>query len=82
MKKILLFYLSFILFSFSLGSDVAQSSNIVHLTKDNIASTAYKKPYLVLFYAPWCPFSKALRPIYEEFADLMDGKMLIADVDW
>ena len=82
MPRNLIFCFVFVLFSLSLGNKkTSQYSYVEHLTKATIKNKAYDRPAVVMFFAPWCPFSKGFRPTFEEFAKLMRGKMLVGDVD-
>lgn len=58
------------------------NATITHLTADNINEIAYSTPYVVLFFAPWCPHCQAFRPTFEEFASHVAGQVGVGDVDW
>eukprot|EP00331_Platyophrya_macrostoma_P035665 CAMPEP_0176440546 /NCGR_PEP_ID=MMETSP0127-20121128/20634_1 /TAXON_ID=938130 /ORGANISM="Platyophrya macrostoma, Strain WH" /LENGTH=228 /DNA_ID=CAMNT_0017825089 /DNA_START=9 /DNA_END=695 /DNA_ORIENTATION=+ len=60
-----------------------EDKNVVHLDYKNITDTTYDTPFVVLFFAPWCPHCMAFRPTYNKFADAMaeQGDIQVGDVD-
>ncbi|KAL0226536.1 hypothetical protein P9112_013860 [Eukaryota sp. TZLM1-RC] len=80
--KYLIFVLFFVAFS------LADSSNVVELTPDNIESVlTTNQLVLVKYYAPWCGHCKSLAPEYEEAATTLknsikeENKFVVAEIN-
>ncbi|KAM6585710.1 hypothetical protein CsatB_012712 [Cannabis sativa] len=58
-------------------SDILESSNLVTLSRSGIENLTKlenrKEPWLVVMYAPWCPFCQAMEGSYLELADKLAG---------
>mmetsp|Transcript_52742 Transcript_52742/g.60618 ORF Transcript_52742/g.60618 Transcript_52742/m.60618 type:complete len:169 (+) Transcript_52742:62-568(+) len=63
------------------GFMTPKNSKVHHLSKANITEIAYSTPFVVLFFAPWCPHSIAFRPSFEKFATDMVASIGSGDVD-
>ncbi|KVI09409.1 5'-adenylylsulfate reductase 1, chloroplastic-like [Cynara cardunculus var. scolymus] len=63
--------------SSSANSDIFESQNIVNLTRPGIENLVKmedrKEPWMVVLYAPWCPFCQAMEASYNELADKLAG---------
>ena len=68
----------------------AAASGAVEMGKGNAAALERRYPLLLVnFYAPWCPWSQRLAPVWEATARLLheryppvsDGRLLLAKVD-
>jgi len=88
MKKSLLILLLLctitFLFTFALENDVVvTTSDVVILTNENFENTiaTNSKPWLLEFFAPWCPHCKKLVPIYAEVAEALKGKANVGSID-
>ncbi|KAF3451734.1 hypothetical protein FNV43_RR07830 [Rhamnella rubrinervis] len=57
--------------------DIFNSQNLVTLSRTGIENLARlesrKEPFLVVLYAPWCPFCQAMEESYVELADKLAG---------
>ena len=60
-----------------------QNSTVYHLVgAEHEKVVNSKKDVFVKYYAPWCGHCKRLAPIYEELADLYEGKdVVVAEID-
>ncbi|XP_062088329.1 5'-adenylylsulfate reductase 3, chloroplastic-like [Humulus lupulus] len=58
-------------------TDIFESQNLVTLSRSGIENLAKlenrKEPWLVVMYAPWCPFCQAMEGSYLELADKLAG---------
>ncbi|KAJ4976373.1 hypothetical protein NE237_001479 [Protea cynaroides] len=58
-------------------ADIFSSSNVVNLTRTGIENLTRledrREPWLVVLYAPWCPFCQAMEGSYMELAEKLDG---------
>lgn len=55
-----------------------------HITDENFEEVeSYKGPYMVEFFATWCPHCQRMAPIIEQVAKEYDGKVevFLVDVD-
>ncbi|MFS7934011.1 putative adenylyl-sulfate reductase (thioredoxin) [Helianthus anomalus] len=59
------------------SSDIFESQNIVNLSRPGIENLLKmedrKDGWMVVLYAPWCPFCQAMEASYEELADKLAG---------
>ncbi len=46
------------------GACAAAPPPVIELTPDNFDATLSRKRVLALLYAPWCPYCKALDPLW------------------
>ncbi|XP_020228714.1 5'-adenylylsulfate reductase 3, chloroplastic [Cajanus cajan] len=57
--------------------DIFNSHNVVNLSRTGIENLAKlenrKEPWLVVLYAPWCPYCQAMEESYVELADKLEG---------
>ncbi|KAL2339198.1 hypothetical protein Fmac_013644 [Flemingia macrophylla] len=57
--------------------DIFNSKNLVKLSRTGIENLAKlenrKEPWLVVLYAPWCPYCRAMEESYVELADKLEG---------
>jgi len=87
MKKSLLILLLLctvtFLFTFAADDVVVTTSDVVILTNENFENTiaTNSKPWLLEFFAPWCPHCKKLVPIYAEVAEALKGKANVGSID-
>jgi len=67
----------------SSGSKSSGSSDVIELTDSNFNKQVLdsKDVWLVEFYAPWCGHCQRLKPIYEEVATELKGKVKVAALD-
>ena len=72
-----------------LASD-AGAEGAVELTKEGMAEAQRRYPLLLVnFYAPWCPWSQRMAPVWEAtarqlhelYSPSQDGRLLLAKVD-
>uniref|UniRef100_A0A7S4RFU2 Thioredoxin domain-containing protein n=1 Tax=Alexandrium monilatum TaxID=311494 RepID=A0A7S4RFU2_9DINO len=60
----------------------ARAGDILELTDATFESAVEFHPLLlVLFYAPWCGHSQRLKPEFEKAAEVLKGKVRLAQVD-
>eukprot|EP00759_Apiculatamorpha_spiralis_P007941 PhF_6_TR14973/c0_g1_i2/m.23524 len=66
-------------------SPTATTTNITTLTTANYNTAIEENPFwVILFYVPWCPHCKALKPVYEQAAAnpyIAQSQTLFASVD-
>ncbi|KAG6639026.1 5'-adenylylsulfate reductase 3, chloroplastic-like [Carya illinoinensis] len=57
--------------------DIFNSQNLVNLSRNGIENLARlekrKEPWIVVLYAPWCPFCQAMEASYVELAEKLAG---------
>ncbi|CAF2042543.1 BnaA09g20370D [Brassica napus] len=57
--------------------DIFKSENVVALSRQGIENLVKlenrKEPWIVVLYAPWCPFCQAMEASYDELADKLAG---------
>jgi thiol-disulfide isomerase/thioredoxin len=61
-------------------------AEVVDLTTDtysNLVDNAVDNPkdWLIMFYAPWCEYSKKLAPTLEEVSDILYGEVNVGKID-
>lgn len=60
-------------------------SEVVTLTSENYAHLVENPDkvsnWLIMFYAPWCEYSKELAPTFEDLADSLDGEVNVGKLD-
>ncbi|EOA20576.1 hypothetical protein CARUB_v10000887mg [Capsella rubella] len=58
-------------------ADIFKSENLVTLSRQGIENLMKlenrKEPWIVVLYAPWCPFCQAMEASYDELADKLAG---------
>jgi thioredoxin 1 len=59
------------------------AENIIHVSEADFQNAVLKadKPVVVDFWAAWCRPCLMLAPIFEEFANQFQGKMIFAKLD-
>ncbi|XP_071714069.1 5'-adenylylsulfate reductase 3, chloroplastic-like [Rutidosis leptorrhynchoides] len=61
----------------SVVSDIFENQNIVNLSRPGVENLLKmedrKDAWIVVLYAPWCPFCQAMETSYGEFADMLVG---------
>ncbi len=59
------------------------SDKLVQVTDQNFADSVLKadKPVVVDFWAPWCRPCLMMAPMFEEFANEFEGKMVFAKLN-
>ncbi|KAJ9566175.1 hypothetical protein OSB04_002141 [Centaurea solstitialis] len=61
----------------SVKADIFESQNVVNLSRPGIENLVKmedrKEPWMVVLYAPWCPFCQAMEASYVELADKLAG---------
>lgn len=63
--------------------DFMSSNNVVELNDKTWEKTVEKgkKPVVVMFTSPTCPYCRQMRPYFEEYASEYKDKILFAEVD-
>ncbi|KFK30975.1 hypothetical protein AALP_AA6G052100 [Arabis alpina] len=58
-------------------ADIFNSENLVSLSRQGIENLMKlenrKEPWIIVLYAPWCPFCQAMEASYDELADKLAG---------
>ncbi|KAK7264466.1 hypothetical protein RJT34_32075 [Clitoria ternatea] len=58
-------------------ADIFNSQNVVNLSRNGIENLAKlenrKEPWLVVLYAPWCPYCQAMEESYVDLAEKLEG---------
>jgi thioredoxin-like negative regulator of GroEL len=75
--------------SSELNSSLIDNKNVHNLTKetfDNFTEFKIKltdhQPWIIMFYAPWCPHCHKMMPSWGNLANKYEGKINFAVVDW
>lgn len=74
-------FLLFLLFVFKMSCE----AEVVDLTMDNylaLVDNAFEpRDWLIMFYAPWCEYSRKLQTTFEEVSDILYGEINVGKID-
>ncbi|KAI8826836.1 thioredoxin-like protein [Fimicolochytrium jonesii] len=59
------------------GQNINLDGRMVHLTDKTFEIMTNNTPWFVMFHAPWCGHCKQLKPVFEDLAPAMRGKVNI-----
>lgn len=68
-----------------IGAPSISDKSVIHLDKNNYRQTidrTDKKPIIIDIFATWCPPCKAMKPLFDRFAQEEAKKYIFADLDF
>ena len=68
-----------------IGAPSTSDKSVIHLDKNNYRQTidrTDKKPIIIDVFATWCPPCKAMKPLFDRFAQENAKKYIFADLDF